>query len=125
MQGKDVEEINFEGTQLEKQVINKGTNTLIVKEFMEECIKDGNGVLPSKTIFFCSSKAHARHILGIEVLKSFPDEVSGAFAQFIHIHTMLSGRQLEFINLLEKFIIEREKVDKKDLINTPFTLIHP
>lgn len=62
LQGKDVEEINFEGTQLEKQVINKGTNTLIVKEFMEECIKDGNGVLPGKTIFFCWSKAHARRI---------------------------------------------------------------
>lgn len=62
LQGKDVEEINFEGTQLEKQVINKGTNTLIVKEFMEECIKDANGVLPGKTIFFCSTKAHARRI---------------------------------------------------------------
>ena len=62
LQGKDVEEINFEGTQLEKQVINSGTNTLIVREFMEECIKDGGGVLPGKTIFFCSSKAHARRI---------------------------------------------------------------
>lgn len=59
LEGKEVEEINFEGSQLEKQVINKGTNTLIVKEFMEECIKDANGVLPGKTIFFCSSKAHA------------------------------------------------------------------
>jgi len=62
LEGQDVEEINFEGSQLEKQVINKGTNTLIVKEFMEECIKDPNGVLPGKTIFFCSSKAHARRI---------------------------------------------------------------
>ncbi|MBR8512383.1 DEAD/DEAH box helicase family protein [Burkholderia cenocepacia] len=62
LQGKDIEEIDFEGTQLEKQVINTGTNTLIVKEFMEECIKDGSGVLPGKTIFFCLSKAHARRI---------------------------------------------------------------
>ncbi|MDO9047894.1 MAG: DEAD/DEAH box helicase family protein [Methylobacter sp.] len=62
LEGKDVEEINFEGTQLEKQVINKGTNTLIVKEFMEESIKDSNGVLPGKTIFFCASIAHARRI---------------------------------------------------------------
>lgn len=62
LEGKDIEEINFEGTQLEKQVINKGTNTLIVKEFMEESIKDVNGVQPGKTIFFCSSKAHARRI---------------------------------------------------------------
>ena len=62
LEGKEIEEINFEGTQLEKQVINKGTNTLIVKEFMEECIKDSNGVLPGKTIFFCSTKAHARRM---------------------------------------------------------------
>jgi len=62
LEGKDIEEINFEGSQLEKKVINKGTNTLIVKEFMEECIKDRNGVLPGKTIFFCASKAHARRL---------------------------------------------------------------
>lgn len=62
LEGKEIEEINFEGSQLEKQVINKGTNTLIVKEFMEECIKDPNGVLPGKTIFFCSTKAHARRM---------------------------------------------------------------
>jgi type I restriction enzyme R subunit len=62
LQGKEVEEINFEGSQLEKQVINKGTNTLIVREFMEEAIKDANGVLPGKTIFFCATKAHARRM---------------------------------------------------------------
>jgi type I restriction enzyme R subunit len=62
LQGKEVEEINFEGSQLEKQVINKGTNTLIVREFMEESIKDANGVLPGKTIFFCATKAHARRL---------------------------------------------------------------
>ena len=62
LEGKEVAEINFEGTALEKTVINKGTNALIVKEFMEEAIKDPNGVLPGKTIFFCSSMSHARRI---------------------------------------------------------------
>ncbi len=62
LEGKDIEEINFEGTELEKTVVNKGTNALIVKEFMEECIKDPNGVLPGKTIFFCISIPHARRI---------------------------------------------------------------
>jgi type I restriction enzyme, R subunit len=62
LEGKEVEEINFEGSQLERQVINKGTNTLIVREFMEESIKDANGVVPGKTIFFCSTKAHARRL---------------------------------------------------------------
>jgi type I restriction enzyme R subunit len=62
LEGKDIEEINYEGTELEKKVINKGTNVLIVKEFMEECIKDVDGVLPGKTIFFCISISHARRI---------------------------------------------------------------
>ena len=66
-----------------------------------------------------------RHILGIEILKSFPETVSEAFEQFIQEHNNLSSRQLEFLNLLKTFIIEREKVEKKDLISSPFTVIHP
>lgn len=62
IEGKEIEEINFEGTDLEKSVINKGTNAAIVKEFMEECIKDPNGVLPGKTIFFCMTISHARRM---------------------------------------------------------------
>lgn len=64
-EGVEIEEINFEGTEIEKTVTNKGTNALIVKEFMEESIKDANGVLPGKTIFFCSSMKHARRIEAI------------------------------------------------------------
>lgn len=62
LEGKDIEEVNFEGSDLEKSVINIDTNRLIVKEYMEECIKDHNGVLPGKTIFFCMTKAHARRV---------------------------------------------------------------
>ncbi|MBN2591996.1 MAG: DEAD/DEAH box helicase family protein [Sedimentisphaerales bacterium] len=74
-------------------------------------------------------KAHfiqfIRHILGIEILKSFPETVSEAFDQFIQQHSNLTSRQLDFLNLLKGFIIEREKVEKRDLINAPFTIIHP
>ena len=66
-----------------------------------------------------------RHILGIEVLASFPDTVAKAFDQFITQHTTLNSRQLEFLRLLKDFIIEREKVEKRDLIQSPFTIIHP
>jgi type I restriction enzyme R subunit len=62
LEGKEIEEINFEGSELERNVVNKGTNALIIKEFMEESIKDSNGVLPGKTIFFCMTKAHARRM---------------------------------------------------------------
>lgn len=81
LEGKEVAEINYEGTELEKKVINKGTNTLIVREFMEESLKDHNGVLPGKTIFFCISKAHARRIE--EIFNSLYPEYAGELAKVI------------------------------------------
>jgi type I restriction enzyme, R subunit len=81
LEGKEIAEINYEGTDLERKVINKGTNTLIVREFMEESIKDHNGVLPGKTIFFCISKAHARRIE--EIFNSLYPEYKGELAKVI------------------------------------------
>ena len=62
LEGREIEDINFEGSELERTVTNHATNALIVKEFMEESIKDPNGVLPGKTIFFCMSMKHARRL---------------------------------------------------------------
>ncbi|WP_246034314.1 type I restriction endonuclease subunit R [Empedobacter tilapiae] len=81
LEGIDVEEINHEGTELERNVINKGTNTLIVREFMEECIKDDNGVLPGKTIFFCMTKKHARRVE--EIFNQLYPEFAGELAKVI------------------------------------------
>jgi len=61
-EGKDIEDIDFEGTDLERKVTNAGTNSLIVREFMEECIKDPSGILPGKTIIFAISMGHARRL---------------------------------------------------------------
>ena len=61
-EGKDIEDIDFEGSDLERKVTNSGTNALIVREFMEECIKDPTGTLPGKTIFFAITKDHARRL---------------------------------------------------------------
>ena len=80
-EGKEIAEINFEGTEIEKTVINRGTNALIVREFMEESIKDANGVLPGKTIFFCISKAHARRME--EIFDSLYPEYKGELAKVI------------------------------------------
>lgn len=80
-EGKEIEEINYEGSDIEKRVINKGTNTLIVREFMEECIKDKDGVLPGKTIFFCMSKAHARRIE--EIFDALYPQYHGELAKVI------------------------------------------
>jgi len=81
LDGKDIEEINYEGTQLEKDVINKDTNRIIVKEFMEESIKDSDGVIPTKSIFFCMTKAHARRVE--ELFNSLYPEYNGELAKVI------------------------------------------
>lgn len=81
IEGKEIEEINYEGTEIEKKVINRGTNALIVREFMEESIKDANGVLPGKSIFFCISKAHARRVE--EIFDSLYPEYKGELAKVL------------------------------------------
>lgn len=81
LEGKEIGEINYEGTEIEKTVINRGTNALIVREFMEECIKDANGVLPGKTIFFCISMKHARRIE--DIFDSLYPEYKGELAKVL------------------------------------------
>ena len=79
--GENPDDLNFEGTELEKKVTNKGTNAVIVREFMEECIKDPNGVLPGKTIFFAISKKHACRLC--EVFNALYPEYKGQLAEVI------------------------------------------
>jgi type I restriction enzyme, R subunit len=81
LEGKEIEEINYEGTELEKKVSNRGTNALIVKTFMEDCIKDADGVLPGKTIFFCIGKNHAREIE--HIFNSLYPQYKGELAKVI------------------------------------------
>lgn len=79
--GKEPAEINFEGTDIEKKVTNKGTNALIVQEFMEECIKDESGTLPGKSIFFAMTMKHARRLQ--EVFDDLYPEHKGNIAKVI------------------------------------------
>ena len=66
-----------------------------------------------------------KHILGIEILESFDEIVSKKVAEFIQTHTTLSTRQIEFLNLLRDYIIERGQIHKRNLLEAPFTVIHP
>ena len=58
-QGRSLEEIDFEGTDLERRVTNTGTDEALVKEFMDVCLKDATGTLPGKSIIFAVSHRHA------------------------------------------------------------------
>jgi type I restriction enzyme R subunit len=60
-QGVELDELNFDGTDIEKGVINQGTNDAMVREFMDKSRKDIRG-LPHKSIIFAVSHAHAKRL---------------------------------------------------------------
>ena len=66
-----------------------------------------------------------KHILGIEILESFPETVGKSFDQFISQHSYLSSRQLQFLDLLRNYIIEKGEFQKRNLVESPFTMVHP
>ena len=79
--GIEPEDINFEGTDIEKKVAVIGTNEAIVKEFMEECIRDSTGTLPAKSIFFAITKKHAKRLW--EAFEKLYPEYKGQLARII------------------------------------------
>ena len=90
-EGKDVEEIDFEGTDLEKKVSNSGTNELIVREFMEQCIKDETGTRPGKSIFFAISHKHALYLESL--FNTLYPEYKGRLARVIDSHDPRSNTE--------------------------------
>lgn len=60
-QGVELDELNFDGSDIEKGIINQGTNDAMIREFMDKCRKDIRG-LPHKSIIFAVSHAHAKRL---------------------------------------------------------------
>jgi len=79
--GIDEEELNFEGTDIEKKVIVVGTNEAIVREFMDNCVMDETGTLPAKTILFAISKKHAKRLW--EAFEKLYPQYKGRLARVI------------------------------------------
>ncbi|MEI7961128.1 MAG: DEAD/DEAH box helicase family protein, partial [archaeon] len=82
LEGKGIseEELDFEGTDIEKKVIVKGTNEALVKEIMDVCLLDETGK-PAKTIIFAVSKKHAKRIW--EAFEKLYPEYKGELAKII------------------------------------------
>lgn len=80
-QGVDPDEMNFDGSELERKVAIKGTSEAIVREFMDSCLRDESGMLPAKTIFFAISKKHAARLQ--EAFDTLYPEYRGELARTI------------------------------------------
>ena len=79
--GIDPEDINFEGTDLEKKVTNNDTLRRQWEEFMEVCLKDSAGQLPGKSIIFAITHNHAMRLK--ENFDSMFPEYEGKLVQVI------------------------------------------
>ncbi|MBW7919141.1 MAG: DEAD/DEAH box helicase family protein [Anaerolineales bacterium] len=73
--GIDPDDINFEGTELERTVTNFDTIRRQWEEIWEVCKKDASGQLPGKTIVFAVTQEHALRLQKIfdEMYPQFPE----------------------------------------------------
>ena len=66
-----------------------------------------------------------RHILGLKRLESWSETVTAAFDAFIAEHNTLTEQRIKFLQTLKTFILQTGKVERHQLIEAPFTSIHP
>lgn len=93
-QGIDPDELDFEGTEIEKRIVNTGTSDAIVHEFIAQSLKDATGTLPAKSIIFAVSHRHA-----LDLLESFsrlyPDLQRRDLARVIDSHMERTEKDLD------------------------------
>ncbi len=83
--GIEPEDIDFEGTDLEKKVTNKDTLHRQWDEFINVCHKDAGGQLPAKTIVFAITHKHALRLE--EAFNEMYPEHKGLLARVITSQT--------------------------------------
>ncbi len=66
-----------------------------------------------------------RHVLGVEPLERWSTYVSREFDRFLAEHTTYSALQIRFVKTLRTFVLQRGRVARQDLIDSPFTQLHP
>ncbi len=79
--GIDPDEIDYEGTDLERKVTNKDTLRAQLEEFMDVCYKDATGQLPGKSIIFAVTHQHAMRLA--ETFNEMYPEYRGKLVQVI------------------------------------------
>lgn len=66
-----------------------------------------------------------KHILGLSHLPTRTEDINGAFEKFISKHNYYTAAQIQFIRTLKTFIVDKGSVKRENLIDRPFTNIHP
>lgn len=80
-QGEDPSDYDFSSDQIDKIIYNKDTNRIILRNLMENGIKDAAGQLPGKTIVFARNHQHA--VLMKQVFDEMYPQYGGKLCQVI------------------------------------------
>jgi len=80
-EGEDAALLNHDAKAIDKQIFNKGTNRLIIRNLMENGIRDVSGQLPGKSIIFARNHEHA--ILLQHLFDEMYPQYGGKFCQVI------------------------------------------
>lgn len=81
-QGFDPNELDFEASDIDKAIFNKGTNREILRNLMERGLRDADEQLPGKSIIFARSIRHAE-LLAELFVEMYPQH-GGNFCRVIH-----------------------------------------
>ena len=79
--GEDPADFDYENHQVDKQIFNRDTNRMILRNLMENGIQDETGQYPGKTIVFARNHNHA--VLMAEVFNELFPQYGGKFCRVI------------------------------------------
>lgn len=79
--GEDPEAFDYEATDVDRQIFNRDTNRAILRNLMENGLREATGQHPGKTIIFARNHKHA--ILISEIFDEMYPQYGGSFCQVI------------------------------------------
>ena len=81
-QGIDPNTLDFDAQEIDAAVFNKDTNRVILRNLMDNGLRDADGQLPGKTIVFARNIDHARLMAGL--FDEMYPQFAGKFCRVIH-----------------------------------------
>jgi type I restriction enzyme R subunit len=113
-QGEDPNEFEFQSADIDKAIMNKDTNRQIIRNLMENGIKDKDDQLIGKSIIFARRISHARLLK--ELFDEMYPELSDGFCEVIHSDEPRAEA------LIEQFKVTEEEREKDPSLPDPITL---
>ena len=77
----DPHEVEFEAADIDRQIFNRDTTRKLLRNLMDQGLRDSTGSRPGKTIVFARSRKHAGHIR--EVFEEMYPQYGGSFTAVI------------------------------------------